>query len=435
MLPKVAIVGRANVGKSTLFNRIIGEKLSITDDEPGVTRDRIYAKGTWIGVDFDLIDTGGIELSDAPFLVEIKAQAQIAIEEADVIVFVTDCRNGITSEDMAVAKMLYSSKKPVILAVNKVDDQKFVDMLYEFYALGLGDPIPVSSAHGIGVGDLLDKIVEALPEKKEEDYSEETIRFSLIGRPNVGKSSLVNAILGTERVIVSDIAGTTRDSIDTPFTRDKKDYVVIDTAGIRKRGKIYENAEKYSILRALSAIERSSVVLLVINAAEGIQEQDKHVGGYIKDNGKACCIVVNKWDALTKDEYTMKKWTDEIREHFKYLSFAPICFVSAKDNKRIHTIFPELEKAFFNFQKRLPTSVLNDVVMDSVAMNPPSQFNNGVAKFYYATQVSIEPPTFVIFVNDENYVHFSYARYLENRLRTVFDFEGTPIKIIFRRRD
>ena len=435
MLPKVAIVGRANVGKSTLFNRIIGEKLSITDDQPGVTRDRIYAKGTWIGVDFDLIDTGGIELSDAPFLVEIKAQAQIAIEEADVIVFVTDCRNGITSEDMAVAKMLYSSKKPVILAVNKVDDQKFVDMLYEFYALGLGDPIPVSSAHGIGVGDLLDKIVEALPEKKEEEYSEETIRFSLIGRPNVGKSSLVNAILGTERVIVSDIAGTTRDSIDTPFTRDKKDYVVIDTAGIRKRGKIYENAEKYSILRALSAIERSSVVLLVINAEEGIQEQDKHVGGYIKDNGKACCIVVNKWDALTKDEYTMKKWTDEIREHFKYLSFAPICFVSAKDNKRIHTIFPELEKAFFNFQKRLPTSVLNDVVMDSVAMNPPSQFNNGVAKFYYATQVSIEPPTFVIFVNDENYVHFSYARYLENRLRTVFDFEGTPIKIIFRRRD
>lgn len=435
MLPKVAIVGRANVGKSTLFNRIIGEKLSITDDQPGVTRDRIYAKGTWLGVDFNLIDTGGIELSDAPFLVEIKAQASIAIEEADVIVFVTDCRNGITSEDMAVAKMLYSCKKPVLLAVNKVDDQKFIDMLYEFYALGIGDPIAVSSAHGIGMGDLLDRIVEALPEKKEEEYTEATIKFSLIGRPNVGKSSLVNAILGQERVIVSDVAGTTRDSIDTPFTRDKKDYVVIDTAGIRKRGKIYENAEKYSILRALSAIERSSVVLLVINAEEGIQEQDKHVGGYIKDNWKACVIVVNKWDALDKDEYTMKKWTDLIRESFKYLSFAPICFVSAKDNRRIHTIFPELEKVFENYRRRFSTSILNDVILDAVAMNPPSIFNNGVAKFYYVTQVSIEPPTFVIFVNDENYVHFSYARYLENRIRTVFDFEGTPLRLIFRRRD
>lgn len=435
MLPKVAIVGRANVGKSTLFNRIIGEKLSITDDMPGVTRDRIYAKGTWVGIDFNLIDTGGIELSDAPFLVEIKAQAQIAIEEADVIVFVTDCRNGITSEDMAVAKMLYSSKKPILLAVNKVDDQKFIDMLYEFYALGLGDPIPVSSAHGIGMGDLLDKIIEALPERESFEYDNETIKFSLIGRPNVGKSSLVNAILGTERVIVSDVAGTTRDSIDTPFVRDKKQYVVIDTAGIRKRGKIYENAEKYSILRALSAIERSSVVLLVINAFEGIQEQDKHVGGYIKDNGKACVIVVNKWDAVEKNDHTMKEWIDLIREHFKYLSFAPICFVSAKDNKRVHTIFPQLELAFQNYQKRIPTSVLNDVVMDAYAMNPPSQFNNGVAKFYYVTQVSIEPPTFVIFVNDENYVHFSYARYIENRLRTVFDFDGTPIKLIFRRRD
>ena len=435
MLPKVAIVGRANVGKSTLFNRIIGEKRSITDDQPGVTRDRIYGRGTWIGVDFDLIDTGGIELSNAPFLVEIKEQASIAIDEADVIVFVTDCRNGITTEDMAVAKMLYSSKKPIILAVNKVDDQKFVDMLYEFYALGLGDPYPVSSAHGIGMGDLLDKIVELLPEKKEEGYTPETVKFSLIGRPNVGKSSLVNAILGQERVIVSDIAGTTRDSIDTPFVRDKKDYVVIDTAGIRKRGKIYENAEKYSYLRALSAIERSSVVLLVLNAEEGIQENDKHIGGFIKDNGKACVIVVNKWDTLTKDEHTMKVWKDNIRELFKFLSFAPICFVSAKDNKRVHTIFPELELAFNNYQRRIPTSVLNDVIMDAVAMNPPSQFNNGVAKFYYVTQVTTEPPTFVIFVNDETFVHFTYARYLENRLRTVFDFEGTPIKLIFRRRD
>ncbi len=435
MLPKVAIVGRANVGKSTLFNRIIGEKLSITDDQPGITRDRIYGKGTWVGADFDIIDTGGIEIADAPFLVEIREQASIAIEEADVIVFVTDCRNGITTEDMAVAKMLYSSKKPIILAVNKVDDQKYIDMLYEFYALGIGDPIAVSGAHGIGVGDLLDAIVKVLPEKKEDMYAEDTVKFSVIGRPNVGKSSLVNAILGTERVIVSDVAGTTRDSIDTPFTRDKKEYVVIDTAGIRKRGKIYENCEKYSILRALSAIERSNIILLVLNAQEGLIEQDAHIGGYIKEYGKACLIVVNKWDALEKDDHTMKEWEDKVRDMFKYLSFAPIVYVSAKNNKRVHTIFPELERVFENHQRRIPTSILNDVVMDSVAMNPPSQFNHGIAKFYYVTQVSIEPPTFVIFVNDEKFVHFSYQRYLENRLRSVFDFEGTPIKIIFRRRD
>ena len=431
----VAIIGRPNVGKSTLFNRLIKTRLSIVDDQPGVTRDRLYGKVEWLTKNYRLIDTGGIELTERPFQDQIRAQAEIAMEEADVIVFLCDGRSGVTVDDSYIAKLLYRTTKPVILAVNKVDDGHLLDGLMEFYSLGLGEPVAVSSLHGIGTGDLLDRISEEMPAKTRKKEIEGQIRFSLIGRPNVGKSSLVNAILGTERVIVSDIAGTTRDSIDTPFTRDKKDYVVIDTAGIRKRGKIYENAEKYSILRALSAIERSSVVLLVINAEEGIQEQDKHVGGYIKDNGKACCIVVNKWDALTKDEYTMKKWTDEIREHFKYLSFAPICFVSAKDNKRIHTIFPELEKAFANYQRRLPTSILNDVVMDSVAMNPPSQFNNGVAKFYYATQVSIEPPTFVIFVNDENYVHFSYARYLENRLRTVFDFEGTPIKIIFRRRD
>ena len=434
MLPSVAIVGRANVGKSTIFNRIIGEKLSITDDKPGITRDRIYSKAAWLNHEFALIDTGGIELGNAPFLTEIKSQAQIAIDEADVIVFVTDCRNGITDEDMAVAKMLYQADKPVILAVNKVDDQKFLDMLYEFYALGLGDPIAISGMHGIGVGDLLDKIVKNLPQKKDT-IKEGVIKFSFIGRPNVGKSSLVNCILGEERVIVSDLAGTTRDSIDTSFKKDGREYCVIDTAGIRKRGKIYENAEKYSVLRALSAMERSDILLLVINAMEGIIEQDKHIAGYIQEYNKACVIVVNKWDAVQKDEKTMKKWIDDIHHHFQFLDYAPICFVSAKENKRVHTLFPEILKCYEAYNRRAQTNILNDLITDSVAMNPPAIFNGGKAKFYYITQVAVMPPTFVLFVNNPEYVHFSYHRYLENCLRKTFDFDGTPIKILLRKRE
>lgn len=432
---KVAIVGRANVGKSTLFNRIIGERISITDDKPGITRDRIYAKASWLGKEFSLIDTGGIEIKDAPFLVEIKEQAEIAINEADVIVFLTDCRNGITVEDEEVAKMLYKCNKPIILAVNKVDDQKFIDMLYEFYALGLGEPIAVSSAHGIGIGDLLDKIIENFPEEKVDDYPEDAIKMCLIGCPNVGKSSLANTLIGNNRSIVSDVAGTTRDSVDTIFKRDGRDYVVIDTAGIRKRGKIYENAEKYSVLRAVSAIERSNVAIFLLDAEKGIIEQDAHVAAYIEEYGRAGIICVNKWDAIEKDNNTMNKWIDKIHDEFKFLKYAPICFISAKDNKRVQTIFPEIIKAYENHRRRLSTSVLNDVLADAVAMNPPVVYNKGKAKFYYATQMGIEPPTFLLFVNDPNYVHFSYLRYLENCFREAFDFAGTPIKLFLRKRD
>lgn len=434
MLPKVAIVGRPNVGKSTLFNRIIGERLSITDDQPGVTRDRIYAKGSWLSKEFFIIDTGGIELGDAPFLTEIRAQAEIAMEEADVIVFLTDCRSGITEDDSFIAKLLYRTSKPVILAVNKVDDQKFKDNIYEFYALGFGDPIPVSSSHGIGTGNLLDQIIEKFParELKEED---DAIRFSLIGRPNVGKSSLTNCLLRDNRVIVSPIAGTTRDTIDTKFKVDGKEYIVIDTAGLRKRGKIYENVEKYSIIRSLDAIGRSDVVLLVLDASTGILEQDTHVGQYIEEYRRPCIIVVNKWDLVEKDSKTMQKFTEDIRKSFKYLDYAPIVFLSAIENKRVHTLFPSIEQAYEANHRRIATSVLNDVVNDAVAMFPPSEFNGGKIKFYYSSQVGVEPPTFAFFVNEPKYLHFSYHRYLENQIRKNFDFFGTPIKFEFRKRD
>lgn len=435
MLPKVCIVGRPNVGKSTLFNRIIGTRLSITDDCPGVTRDRIYAKGSWLGRHFSLIDTGGIEISAAPFLTEIKAQVEVAIDEADLIIFVADSKNGLTSDDKMIAKLLYRCKKSIILAINKVDDQKYLDSLYEFYQLGFGDPIAISATHSIGVGDLLDKVIELLPETSDSDYEEGIIKFSVVGRPNVGKSSLVNTILGENRVITSNIEGTTRDSIDTLFKRNNKEYVIIDTAGIRKSGKIYENAEKYSVIRALDAIDRSDVCLLLIDASIGIREQDKHVAGFIKDSYKACVIVINKWDLVNKETNTMQKWSEDVRANFQFLSYAPIVFVSALENKRVHTIFDEIEKVYENFNRRVGTSVLNEVLLDSVAMNPTPTSSKGKSKFFYASQVSVTPPTFVIFVNDPDLVHFSYERYLENMFRKNFDFYGTPIKIILRRRE
>ena len=434
MLPKVAIVGRPNVGKSTLFNRIIGERLSITDNQPGVTRDRIYAKGCWLSKEFSLIDTGGIELGNAPFLTEIKTQADIAMEEADVIVFVVDCRSGVTDNDNYIAKLLYKTNKPVLLAVNKVDDQKFRDNIYEFYALGFGDPIPISSSHGIGTGNLLDKIIENLP-KRTEEVKDDAIKFCLIGRPNVGKSSLTNCLLNDNRVIVSPIAGTTRDTIDTKFKVDGKDYVVIDTAGLRKKGKIYENIEKYSIIRTVDAIGRSDVVLLVLDAETGILEQDTHVGQYIEEYRRPCIIVVNKWDLIEKDSKTMQKFTDEVRKNFKYLDHAPIVFLSALENKRVHTLFPAINQAYEANHRRISTSILNDVIADAVAMFPPSEFNGGKIKLYYVSQVGVEPPTFSFFVNEPTYLHFSYYRYLENQIRKNFDFFGTPIKFEFRKRD
>ena len=434
MLPKVAIVGRPNVGKSTLFNRIIGTRLSITDDQPGVTRDRIYSKASWLSKEFFLIDTGGIELGDAPFLTEIKAQAEIAMDEADVIVFVVDCRSGVTDDDTYIAKILYKTKKPVILAVNKVDDQKFRENIYEFYSLGFGDPIPISSSHGIGTGNLLDVIINDLP-KKNQEKNDDAIKFAIIGRPNVGKSSLTNALLNENRDIVSPIEGTTRDSIDSRFTAYGKEYVVIDTAGLKKRGKIYENVEKYSSIRSIDSIERADVVLLMLDASTGILDQDTHVGQYIEEFNKPCIIVVNKWDLIDKDSKTMQRWTDDIRGTFKYLDYAPIVFLSALENKRVHTLFPEIDKAHDAYYKRMSTSVLNDVISEAVLMFPPSEFNGGILKVYYASQVGVEPPTFAIFVNEPKYLHFSYYRYLENQLRKNFDFFATPIKLEFRKRD
>ncbi|MBE6130816.1 MAG: ribosome biogenesis GTPase Der [Erysipelotrichaceae bacterium] len=430
----VAIVGRPNVGKSSLFNRLAGDKLAITDDASGVTRDRLYAKCEWLDQQFAIIDTGGIELSDVPFMFEIRAQAELAIDEADVIIFVCDGRVGITKEDSDVMTILHKSKKPVIVAANKIDDVKFMDNIYEFYNFGVEEVFAISTLHGIGIGDLLDKIVELLPEKKSKKY-DDTIEFCLIGQPNVGKSSLTNAILGTERVIVSDIAGTTRDAIDTPFTRDGADYVVIDTAGIRKTGKIYENAEKYSFLRAIKAIERSSVVLLLLDATKEIEEQDKRVAGYAMDANKAVIIVVNKWDAVEKNDKSMQEWIKKIKSHFVFLDYAPIVFVSALKNQRVHTVFEQIKIVYQNYTRRVATNVLNDVLLDATLIQQAPFFNGDRLKIYYASQVEKNPPSFVLFVNDPNYLHFSYQRYLENKLREAFSFEGTPIKFILRKKE
>jgi len=430
----VAIVGRANVGKSTIFNRMVGERISIVEDVAGVTRDRIYAKASWLTKEFSIIDTGGIELENASFTTQIKMQAEIAIEEADVIVFVVNGREGITKEDEYVARLLQKSRKPIILAVNKIDDNQYKDYIYEFYALGVGDPIPVSGSHGIGIGDLLDQIINQL-DLQDEETDEDEISFSIIGRPNVGKSSLTNAILGEERVIVSNIEGTTRDAIDTPFVKDGQKYRVVDTAGMRKKGKVYENIEKYSILRALTSIEKSDVILVVIDGETGIREQDKHVAGYAHEAGKGVVIVYNKWDLVDKDEKTMQKKQKEIYEQFKYLDYARIVFTSAKTGQRVDQIFPLIQESYENSRKRVQTSVLNDVLVDAQLMNPTTTFNGGRLKIFYANQVAVCPPTFVLFSNDPQYLHFSYKRYLENRLREAFGFEGTPIHIICRKRD
>ena len=429
----VAIVGRPNVGKSTIFNRILGERVSIVEDTPGVTRDRIYGKGTWLTQDFRIIDTGGIQLENQPFQEEIKAQVEIAIEEADVILFVVNGRDGVTGDDEFIARMLRRSGKPVVLAVNKIDDATLQGNIYEFYALGLSEPIAVSGSHGIGIGDVMDALVEAFPEKQQSEL--EGIRFAVIGRPNVGKSSLVNALLKEERVIVSDIEGTTRDAIDTPFEQDGKHYVVVDTAGIRKRGKVYENIEKYSVLRAMSAIERCDVVLFVIDGESGIREQDKHVAGYAHEAGKPIIIVYNKWDAVEKDEKTMNRVTEQIRTQFVYLSYAPILFVSAKTHQRVNTLLPMIEDVYHYSQLRIATNVLNEVVMDAQLTTPAPTHNGQRLKILYASQVAVAPPTFVLFVNDPQLLHFSYRRYIENRLREAFGFDGSPIRIIARSKD
>ncbi|HGS8748313.1 TPA: ribosome biogenesis GTPase Der [Enterococcus faecalis] len=432
--PTIAIVGRPNVGKSTIFNRIAGERISIVEDTPGVTRDRIYTTGEWLGREFSIIDTGGIDLGDEPFMDQIKHQAEIAIDEADVIIFVASGREGITDADELVAKILYRSNKPVILAVNKVDNPEMRNDIYEFYALGLGDPFPVSGSHGLGIGDVLDEAVKHFPNTSEEE-DEDTIKFSLIGRPNVGKSSLINAILGEDRVIVSDIEGTTRDAIDTYFESEEgQKFLMIDTAGMRKRGKVYESTEKYSVMRAMRAIERSDIVLMVLNAEEGIREQDKRVAGYAHEAGRGIIIVVNKWDTVKKDTNTMRDFEAEIRDEFQYLDYAPIIFVSALTKQRLNKLPELIETVSMNQNLRIPSALLNDVVMDAVAINPTPTDKGKRLRIFYATQVAVKPPTFVIFVNEEELMHFSYARFLENQIRKAFTFEGTPIKIIPRRR-
>lgn len=432
--PVVAIVGRPNVGKSTIFNRIVGERVSIVEDVPGVTRDRIYNSAEWLGKEFNIIDTGGIDLSDEPFLEQIRAQAEIAIDEADVIIFITNGREGVTDADEQVAKILYRSNKPIVLAINKVDNPEMRDQIYDFYSLGFGEPYPISGSHGLGLGDMLDAVRAHFPKEEEEEYPDDTVKFSLIGRPNVGKSSILNALLGEDRVIVSDIAGTTRDAIDTTYTFDGQDYAMIDTAGMRKRGKVYESTEKYSVLRAMRAIERSDVVLVVINAEEGIREQDKRIAGYAHDAGRAIIIVVNKWDAINKDEKTINVWTEDIREQFQFLSYAPIVFVSAKTKQRLNNLFPLINQVSDNHSLRVQSSMLNDVISDAVAMNPSPMDKGKRLKIFYTTQVAVKPPTFVVFVNDPELMHFSYERFLENRIREAFPFEGTPIRVIARKR-
>lgn len=433
--PVVAIVGRPNVGKSTLFNRIAGERISIVEDTPGVTRDRIYAHAEWLGKHFSMIDTGGIEISDQPLLTQIRQQAEIAIDEADVIIFVADVENGVTDADEQVARILYRSNKPVVLAVNKVDNPERRSDIYDYYSLGLGEPYAVSSVHGIGMGDLLDAVIKEFPDNAAND-EDDSIHFSFIGRPNVGKSSLVNAILGENRVIVSNVAGTTRDAINTQFeTADGQKFTMVDTAGIRKKGKIYENTERYSLMRSMRAIDDSDVVLVVLNAEEGIRELDKHIAGYAHEAGCGVIIVVNKWDTLKeKDHRTMTDFTNLIRQEFQYLSYAPIIFVSAKTKQRLNQLPGLIEEVYQHHRQRIQSAVLNDVLMDAIAANPTPTQNGRRLRVYYGTQVATEPPTFVIFVNDPELMHFSYERYLENQIRKAFDFSGTPIHLIKRQR-
>ena len=429
----IAIVGRPNVGKSTIFNRIAGSRVSIVEDTPGVTRDRIYATGEWAGNTFRLIDTGGIQLSDQPYQEEIRAQVQIAMDEADVILMVCDGKTGMTDDDQYIANMLQRQTKPVVLAVNMIDDQSRLLNVYEFYSLGIGDPIGCSGIHGIGIGDVLDACMACMPEETE-NTEHEGIHIAVIGEPNVGKSSLVNAILKEERSIVSNVQGTTRDAVDTPFEYDGRKYVIVDTAGIRKRGKVYESVEKYSVLRAMTAIERCDVALFLIDAEAGIREQDKHVAGYAVEAGKPVVIVVNKWDTVEKDDHTMNRYTEKVRTEFAYLSYAPILFISAKTHQRVDNVIPVVDRVYENASRRIQTNILNEVIADTQLTNPAPARNGKRFRVYYATQVAANPPTFMLSCNDPKLMHFSYQRFLENALRQAFDFEGTPIRIIVRKK-
>ncbi len=428
--PTVALIGRPNVGKSTLFNKMVGKKLSIIEDTPGVTRDRVYGSVNYQDFKFHLIDTGGIELGNNDFNNEIKVQASLAMEEADIIVFVVDGKDGLTSDDFLVRDMLQKKSNKVIVAINKCDSKRIKETEYEFYELGFEKYIKVSGEQGDGIRDLLDLIVENFPKFEEDDNNQ--VKFSIIGRPNVGKSSLVNAILNEERVIVSDIAGTTRDAIDTEFNYNGETYTVIDTAGMRKKGKVYENIEKYSLLRSLKAIDRSDVCVIVISATDGIVEHDKHIAGYALDAGKAVVLVVNKWDLVEDKESELKEWKQKIETEFSFMPYAKVVFLSAKTKKRIHTLMPEILTAYQNSKKEIKTSLLNKVISDAYELNLPPSYKGKRLKIYFCTQVKSQPPTFNIQVNSKGLVHFSYERYLENKIRESFDFTGTPIVINFK---
>lgn len=434
--PVVAIVGRPNVGKSTLFNVLAGEMISIVKDTPGVTRDRIYADVTWLDKEFTMIDTGGIEPESKDIiLAQMREQAQIAIDTADVIIFITDVRQGLVDADSKVADMLRRSGKPVVLAVNKVDSfEKFMPDVYEFYNLGIGDPVPVSAASRLGIGDMLDAVIAHFPEHEAEEKEDERPRVAIVGKPNVGKSSIINKLTGKQRVIVSDIAGTTRDAIDTNVKYNGKDYVFIDTAGLRRKSKIKEELERYSIIRTVSAVERADVVVVVIDATEGVTEQDAKIAGIAHERGKGMIIAVNKWDLVEKDNTTMKKFTEKIREKLSYMPYAELIFLSAKTGQRLPKLFEMIDAVIENCALRVQTGVLNEILTEAMAMKQPPSDKGKRLRIYYITQVSVKPPTFVMFINEKKLTHFSYTRYIENQIRTTFGFRGTPIHFIYRER-
>jgi GTP-binding protein len=434
--PIVAIVGRPNVGKSTLFNKLGRQRLSIVDDMPGVTRDRIYMDAEWLNHTFTMVDTGGIEFDESNVILKsMREQAQIAMDEADVIVFVVDGRAGLTSADEEVARLLRKSKKPVVLCVNKVDSPKQEMGTYEFYSLGLGDPIGISAANAMGLGELLDAVVAAFPEDEDEEKDEDEISIAVIGRPNVGKSSIVNKILGEDRVIVSNVPGTTRDAIDTHFTRDGQKYLLIDTAGMRRKGKVDEPVERYSVMRSLRAIDRADIVLMMLSAPEGVTDQDKKIAGYAHESGRGVVIIVNKWDIYpNKDDKSTLRFTDEVREQLGFLQYAPVLYASALTGQRVPRVLELVKYVAEQQNMRIKTSVLNQLIRDAIAVNPPPMHRGRQLKILFMTQAEVEPPKFIIFVNEPDLMHFSYLRFIENRLREQFGFEGTPIRLIVRKR-
>lgn len=436
MKPIVAIVGRPNVGKSTLFNRLTHTKLAIVEDTPGVTRDRLYQDAEWNGKSFTLIDTGGIEMASQDSMLNlVKKQAQVAIEEADLILFVADGKTGITIDDEEVAQMLRKTKKPVLLVVNKIENYDHPEQIYDFYQLGLGEPFAISASHGMNTGDLLDAVTELLGDVEEDDYDPDVIKIAVVGRPNVGKSSLTNAILGKERSIVSDIPGTTRDAIDSPFSIDGQDYVIIDTAGMRRKNKILDTTERYSVIRSLRSVDRADVVLMVINAEEGLLEQDKRIVGYAHEQGKGIVLVVNKWDLIEKDDKTYTTFEKKIRSELLFLQYAPMIFVSAQTKQRVNKIIEVVNFVAEQQNLRISTSVLNEIIRDAVQLNPAPTDKGRRLKILYATQSGVKPPTFVLFVNEPEIMHFSYERYLENKIRENFGFEGTSIKFVVKKRN